>query len=399
MIHPITCQYLNTFIFFSLRLGTRDQKVADKSLYLVSYLLTSNADIISMKGPSKRKTVSRTRTKSRSLSSSSNQYNDENSDLETQVTTSVHYQFLEKFKDYLNNEPTSFKNLLLKHLKVMTQKMPLSMQHDLFATILLPNFRSLFPIGKLDKFDVPFSLSDGVDLIRNYLDLIFICLTNNNTLVVLFCKYEGIEILKKLSLNENEEITLRAIYLLDFLCWLTKINTEKSKTGTSKRITDEKLRTTYQEIAFKAISSVFQIAHKQTDEVLVDLSSFTFMKKDSLMENFSNLLDLFHDKDFESTLDTSILIKFGKMFMCLTEKISASRESHTSWSAFLKWTQVLLPLKMVDMEVLESNSYLLFNYDLLIEINHIFHESFGSFWKRQSKRGAPDNRMILSFYF
>ena len=324
-------------------------KVADKSLSLVSYLLSSNLDNISTKGPSKRKSTSRTRTKSRSLSSSSNQYNDEKSDLEVPTPVAVHFQFLEKFKALLNNEPTPFKNLLLKHLKVMTQKMPLNMQHKLFSTILLPNFRSLFPLGKLDKIDVPFSLSDDVDLIKNHLDLISICLTNNSTLVVLFCKYEGIEILKKLSEESDEELTLRAVYLLDYLCWLTKLDADKSKSA-NKKNTDEKQKASNQEIAYKAINSVFQIAHKQTDEVLADFNPFVLVKKNTLMENFTNVLDLFYDKDFVSVLDTSILIKFGTMFSHLTQQLPGT-ENALSWPVFLKWIEVLLPLQMVDCKV------------------------------------------------
>lgn len=326
-----------------------NEKVADKSLSLISYLLSSNLDNINIKGPLKRKSTSRTRTKSRSLSSSSNQYNDEKSDLEVSTTTTVHFQFLGKFKSYLNNEPTSFKNLILKHLKVMTQKMPLNMQNELFSTILLPNFRSLFPLGELDKIDVPLSLSDGVNMIKNHLDLISICLTNNNTLVSLFCKYEGIEILKKLSLENDEDLSLRAVYLLDFLCWLTKLNPEKSKMS-HKKIADEKCKTSNQEIAFKAINSVLQIAHKQTDEILVNFNQSVLVKNNTLMDSFTNLLDLFYEKDFAFLMDPSILVKFGKMFFHLTEQLPGS-DCPLSWPMFLKWIEVLLSLQLVDPKV------------------------------------------------
>ena len=332
-----------------LRLTKCNEKVADKSLSLISYLLSSNLDNISTKGPLKRKSTSRTRTKSRSLSSSSNQCNDEKSDVEVSTTSIVHFQFLDKFKAYLNNEPTSFKNLLLKHLKVMTQKMPLNMQNELFSTILLPNFRSLFPLGKLDKIDVPFSLSDGVDLIKNHLDLISICLSNNNTLVMLFCKYEGIEILKKLSLEHDEELSLRAVYLLDFLCWLTKLDAEKYKLG-HKKIVDEKSKSSCQEIAFRAISSVLQIAHKRTDEILANFDPSVLVKNNTLMNSLINLLDLFYEKDFASVMDTSILVKFGKMFLHLTKQLPGS-DGPLSWPLFLRWVEVLLPLQMVDSKV------------------------------------------------
>ncbi|XP_066923807.1 lysosomal-trafficking regulator-like [Clytia hemisphaerica] len=365
------CMDLDSFVVPIVSIITTcDNEVADKTLSLVNFLLSSNWDNLHVKSQPKRKTSSRVRSKSRSLSSSSSvPMSDDKVDFE--VPANLHFKFLEKFKNYLVTESNSFKVLLLKHLKGMTVKMPLNMQRELFATILLQNFRRHFPLGKLDNIDVPFTIAEDVNLIKNYLDLIFICLTNNSSLAILFSKFEGIEILKKLSIGDCAELSMISTYIVDFLCWLKVPSQEKSKL--LKKTNDEKLKSSYQEISHKAISAVFQVAHKQTDQILIDFNLSKLNIYKNFMEISTNVLDLFYEdsQTLQHLLDSTILIKFNKIFVFIIECLSHGDD--VAWTQYLHWLKVLLPLQLVKKD---------FNFkdDIMYNLNAAFFEN-GSVFK------------------
>jgi len=228
--------------------------------------------------------------------------------------------------------------------------MPLNMQRELFSTILLQNFRNLFPLGKLDRIDVPLSISEDIGLVKSYLDLISISLVNNNTLAILFCKYEGIEILKKLAVFEDEEVSIRSITIIDLLCWLP-ISSLKDiqKTLVKGKGLDEKLKLCFKDISRKAVVTSFQVAHWQSDYYL-EYDSLGFATHMSFLESCGNILDLFYEKSmFDIELDSTITVKFEKMLFLLLDKMSSTTKDELllDWALFLNWVKVLLPLQLV----------------------------------------------------
>lgn len=338
---------------FYYRLSTCKEKVMDKTLSLICFLLSSNWDIINQKSPGKRRYSSRYRSKSKSSTTI------EDSKVDTEKSASTTFHFLTKFKTYLNSQMTVLKNLLLKHLKTMAKKMPENMQQELFRTILLPNFRNMFPIGKVISTDVQFSLSEDLNIINSYLDLLYICMTSNDDLAVLFHKYEGSNTLRNLAMLDNYETASKAVTLLEYLCHLGTLTDESSTMHGHKRSRniDDSFKATLRDISDKAILTLVQVGNTQLSNALNKDAQSLFMKQNScLFDALQVILELLHEHG-EDVVDSTIVLKCNQLLEQLFDEVSGKlcneESQNTDWCTenYLLWLKVLLPIKLVKVFV------------------------------------------------
>lgn len=348
----------------------------DKTLSLVCFLLSSNWDNINQKSPGKRRYSNRHRSKSRT--SSSTTVEDIKPNADKNVSTTFH--FLTKFKTYLSSQMTVLKNLLLKHLKLMAKKMPQNMQQELFRTILLPNFRSMFLIGKIKIVGVQISMSEDLSIINSYLDLLYICMTNNDDLAVLFHKYEGSDTLHNLALIGDYETSSKAVIILEYLYHLgtPSYNTTLAN-GNKKhrsRNVDESFTATLKDISDKAISTLMQVGSTQLNSALdKNLLNLFTDKNCCLLDVLQVLLEILHERDTdEEMMDPTVTLKCEKLLGHLFDEIIGNISSEESQESnvkelytenYLVWLKVLLPIQLFKKTVSHYCMYVFLIFLLL----------------------------------
>lgn len=271
-------------------------------------------------------------------------------------------------------------NLLLKHLKTMAKKMPLNMQHELFRTILLPNFRGMFPTGIVKTtVDVQLSLSEDVSIVNSYLDLLYICMTTNDDLAVLFHRYEGCDALHHLALIDDYDTSSKAVTILEYLCHLNTqsdnsqmshgTNSNNSKQKFKTRNIDESFHASLKDISNKAISTLVHVASTQLNNNLEkNFESLFCEEKSCLLDVLNVILELLHEHESseEDFMDPTVNLRCEKLLGHLIDEITTKIKSHEEseedddklantncWfkENYLIWLKVLLPVQLIKCSV------------------------------------------------
>lgn len=238
-------------------------------------------------------------------------------------------QFIQKFKTFLKSSDIKLKGSILKHLKTMAIKLPLSLQTEIFTKIIFPYFRLNFPVVDRRQKNVKISTCEPVLFISSYLELLLIYLKLNDQMVCLFYTFDGVEITKWLARHEDEKISLKAVHILEYISWLCSSTynsylTMKSKVTLTTR-SDNSIK--IDDVSKCAMSALITTLEMMFNDI--EVNTFKFEDNTSLLEILTVVENLYSKNNLKvDSIDKQMVRSLcEKLFRYLVEIICKEIES------------------------------------------------------------------------